>query len=115
MITLASEQHFKAARILQTLKKERLDEVVINVGPVRMSNVPSLYNQCDGLLMPTLLESFSGTYVEAMYHRKTILTSRLDFAEDVCGAAAFYFNPLDENSILREMLNTTTIHSEIND
>lgn len=104
VITLASVQHVQAARILEMLKKEHLEDVVVNVGPVKMSNVPSLYKQCDGLLMPTLLESFSGTYVEAMYHRKTILTSRLDFAEDVCGTSAFYFDPLDEVSILKEML-----------
>ena len=50
--------------------------------------------------MPTLLESFSGTYVEAMYHGKPIFTSDIDFARDICGDAAFYFDPLDENSIL---------------
>ena len=31
--------------------------------------------------MPTLLESFSGTYVESMYFEKPILTSDLDFAK----------------------------------
>lgn len=77
-----------------------MDEIVINVGPVSMDVVPSLYSQCDALLMPTLLESFSGTYVEAMFHHKTILTSNLDFAKDVCGQAAFYFDPLDPDSIL---------------
>jgi glycosyltransferase involved in cell wall biosynthesis len=52
------------------------------------------------LLMPTLLESYGNPYAEAMYHNKTIITSDLDFAKDVCGDAAFYFDPLDENSIL---------------
>ena len=50
--------------------------------------------------MPTLLESFSGTYVEAMYHGKPILTSEIDFARDICGDAAIYFDPLDANSLL---------------
>ena len=50
--------------------------------------------------MPTLLESFSGTYVEAMYHNKPIFTSDLDFAKAVCKEGAFYFNPFDEKDIL---------------
>jgi glycosyltransferase involved in cell wall biosynthesis len=46
------------------------------------------------------LESFSGTYVEAMYHGKPVFTSDLDFAKTVCGDAAFYFNPLRPDSII---------------
>ena len=55
--------------------------------------------------MPTLLESFSGTYVEAMYHQIPIFTSDIDFAHDVCKEAAFYFDPLDSNSILSTLEN----------
>ena len=54
--------------------------------------------------LPSLLESFSGTYVEAMFHGKTILTSDFDFARDVCAQAAFYFDPLDPNSILSSII-----------
>lgn len=103
VITIESLQHDKAARFLNALKKENLDDTIINVGPVKMNNVPSLYSQCDALLMPTLLESFSGTYVEAMYHQKTILTSNLDFAKDVCGESAFYFDPFNVDSILQSV------------
>lgn len=99
IITINESQHINAKRILEALKNENLDKIVINVGPVKMEHVPSLYQQCDALLMPTLLESFSGTYVEAMYHGKPIFTSDLDFAKDICGDAAFYFDPLEAVSI----------------
>lgn len=100
VVTIDATQHSKAEEFLNTVWSEELQDIIINVGPVPMDNVPSLYTQCDALLMPTLLESFSGTYVEAMYHQKTILTSDLDFARDVCGDAAYYFDPLDSDSIL---------------
>lgn len=100
VVTLDATQHSKAVEFLNSIRSKELEDVIINVGPVPMANVPSLYAQCDALLMPTLLESFSGTYVEAMYHRKTILTSDFDFARDVCGDAAYYFDPLDPESIL---------------
>ncbi len=112
IVTIESKQHKLAKHVINNIKKENLHNIIINVGPVKMENVPSLYTQCDALLMPTLLESFSGTYVEAMYHKKTIITSDLDFAKDVCGEAAFYFNPLDVDSILSS-INHAFEHSTL--
>ncbi len=105
VITIEATQHNRAKRFLDAIYREGLNDTIINVGPVRMTTVPSLYSQCDALFMPTLLESFSGTYVEAMYHRKPILTSNMDFAKDVCGDAAYYFNPLDSELIFEEILH----------
>jgi glycosyltransferase involved in cell wall biosynthesis len=106
IVTIAPSQHKKAKQFLETIQKEGLESTIINVGPVPMSRVPSLYTQTDSLLMPTLLESFSGTYIEAMHHGKPIMTSNLDFAIDVCGDAAFYFDPLDAESILNTIKDT---------
>jgi len=103
IITINESQHENAKKILETLKEEKLDEIVMNAGHVEMEHVPSLYQQCDALLMPSLLESFSGTYAEAMYHGKPIFTSDLDFAKVVCGDAAFYFDPLEADSIIRSI------------
>ncbi|HPL67771.1 MAG TPA: glycosyltransferase [Smithellaceae bacterium] len=106
VVTIAPTQHKRSKQFLDTVKKEHLTDTIINVGPVAMSRVPSLYAQTDALLMPSLLESFSGTYVEAMFHGKPILTSDMDFAVDVCGDSAFYFNPSDANSILDTISKT---------
>lgn len=106
IITIDGTQHKKAASFLQNIKSLDLENVIINVNSVSMKRVPSLYKQCDALLMPTLLESFSGTYVEAMYHGIPIFTSDIDFATDVCDDAAIYFDPLDVNSILDSIIHT---------
>ena len=100
VITIDESQNSNARKFLEDIKKEGLDKIVINVGPVKMEHVPSLYEQTQALLMPSLLESFSGTYVEAMYHGKPIFTSDLDFARVVCDDAAFYFDPLSPHSII---------------
>ncbi|GHT67100.1 hypothetical protein AGMMS50239_29680 [Bacteroidia bacterium] len=100
IITIDEAQHKKAKKIIEAINNEKIEDVIINIGTVSMPHVPSLYQQTDALLMPTLLESFSGTYVEAMYHKKPIFTSDLDFARDVCQDAAFYFNPESIENIL---------------
>jgi len=98
--TIDRSQHKGAKLFLNEVKASNLEDIIINIGSVTMEQVPSLYKQCDGLLMPTLLESFSGTYVEAMYHKIPIFTSNIDFASGVCKDAAIYFEPFDENEIL---------------
>lgn len=103
IITIEECQHPGAKNILDEIKNLSLDDVIVNIGFVESQFVPNIYRECDGLLMPTLLESFSGTYVEAMYHKLPIFTSDYDFATGVCGDAACYFDPKDEYSILNSL------------
>jgi len=66
---------------------------VINIGTVEPRFCPYLYQHCDMVLAPTLLEIFSALYPEAMYMQKPILTTDLPFARTICGDAALYFDP----------------------
>ena len=79
-----------------------IDEVV-TVGPVPPSECPSLYEECDAMFLPTLLECFSASYPEAMIMRKPILTSALGFAQTVCQDAALYFDPLSAIEIVDQL------------
>jgi glycosyltransferase involved in cell wall biosynthesis len=72
-----------------------VEESVINLGPVLAGDGPGLYASCDALFLPTLLETFTATYPEAMCSRRPIVTTDLPFAQDVCGEAALYFPPND--------------------
>lgn len=100
VLTISADQHPAAAQLLDSIAREGLAAYVDNVGPVSMAHVPSLYAQTDALILPTLLESFSGTYVEAMFHGRPILTSDLPFATGVCGDAALYVDPQDPLKIV---------------
>ncbi|ENP8456974.1 glycosyltransferase [Photobacterium damselae] len=70
-----------------------------NLGKVNLSDCKSVYKYSDALFLPTLIECFTVSYLEAFYTRKPILTSDLDFANEICGEAAFYFDPYNLNSI----------------
>jgi len=104
IVTVHPDQHPRAPRFLASLKEPLVRDHVINIGPVDQSLLAAYYTHSDALIMPTLLESFSGSYLEAMQLRRPILTSDLDFAHDVCGAAAAYFNPTDTHSICKTIL-----------
>ncbi|NQU32401.1 MAG: glycosyltransferase [Bacteroidetes bacterium] len=78
-------------------------DCIISVGELDSGMMPSLYEQCDALLLPSLLESYGLPYVEAMTYGLPIVTSDLDFAHAICGDIAYYFNPFEANSILNAM------------
>ena len=106
----------KAREFLDNIKKNSLGEKIVNIGTLSETELPVYYQLVDAVFLPTLLESFSGTYLEAMYFGKPILTSDFDFAHYVCGDAALYFDPFDpadisdkivclkDNNVLRQTL-----------
>jgi glycosyltransferase involved in cell wall biosynthesis len=103
-ITISPDQHPRAQRFLRKLEREKMSGLIVNIGPVRRSELARVYGSADALLLPTLLESFSRTYLEAMHFGLPILTSDRDFARHICQDAALYFDPLDADSVARSMV-----------
>jgi len=81
----------------------------MNLGKIRGEHMNALYQQCDSLLLPSLIESYGLPYIEAMAHDLPIVTSDLDFAHEMCGDLAQYFNPFDVVSAGQTMLSSQNI------
>lgn len=81
------------------------EEYFINVGPISITECPYFYSQADALFLPTLVESFTASYPEAMRMKKPILTSDYSFARTVCQEAALYFNPYDQHDIANKIFS----------
>lgn len=81
-----------------------IDQYIIYLGKVSIEECPSLYEQCDYMFLPTLLECFSASYAEAMKMNTPILTSDLDFAKGICDDAAIYFDPLEPEDIVEKLI-----------
>lgn len=89
---------------IQDFGNVRYRENIINVGPVPIDECPSLYEECDIMFLPTLLECFSASYAEAMAMKMPILTSDLSFSHTVCKDAAIYFNPISSKDIAEKIM-----------
>jgi len=85
-------------------KFNRNDNTLINVGPVELNECPYLYDKSDALFLPTLVESFTASYPEAMIMKKPILTSNYQFSRLVCDESALYFDPYDPNDIVDKII-----------
>ena len=71
------------------------DPMLENIGPISPNEGPKAYAEADALFFPSLIETFSANYPEAMIMERPIITSNLDFAYDICVDAALYFDPFD--------------------
>ena len=81
--------------------------MVTNLGPLATDEVERWFDRTDALFLPTLLESFGLTYLEAAVRRRPVLTSDRDFARHACGDAGYYFDPQDPRDIcgrVRELI-----------
>lgn len=84
-------------------------EYLKNLGPVSSKDCPKHYNNSDALFLPTLLESFTASYPEAMIMQRPIITSDLPFANFICGENnALFFDPLNPVDIADKIESLVT-------
>ncbi|WP_299006409.1 glycosyltransferase [uncultured Tenacibaculum sp.] len=83
---------------------DKYDPYINYLGKVEIKQIPLLYKKMDLLFMPTLLETFSTTYLEAMYMQIPIVASDMSFARDICSDAAFFAEPLNPKDYARKIL-----------
>lgn len=76
---------------------------ILNIGPVKPRECPSLYQECDIMFLPTLAECFSASYPEAMVMERPIATTDLGFARSICGEAALFFPPRNARAAARQI------------
>lgn len=110
MFTLASE------KFQQIFKEDDVKKYIINAGPANPSESYKLYQQSDAIIMPSLLETFSANYPEAMKMQKPILSSDLPFAKNICGDAALYFDPknaVDIANKISELIENKKLQEEL--
>jgi len=87
-----------------TLPQDRFDQIfttpiqkayTLNLGPQSPAVLASVYRDADAAFIPTLMETFSAAFPEAMKMQVPVLCSDIPAARSVCGEAASYFNPYD--------------------
>lgn len=82
----------------------KVDQYIVNIGKVPVADGPRLYDDSAIVFMPSLLETFSAVYPEAMAMSRPIVTTDLDFAHSICNNAAIYFEPQNPASAASQIL-----------
>src|SRR5207249_4005406 len=104
-LTLEARADRRGRRLLKRLRPYA--SMVTNLGPLATDQVKHWFDRTDALFLPTLLESYGLTYLEAAVRRRPVVTSDRDFARHACGDAGYYVDPQDPRDIcdrLREVI-----------
>lgn len=83
------------------LKKARglgLEHCIINHGRLSQSELGEMYRRCQFCFLPTLLEVFSASTLEAMYYGLPIVATDFTFNREVLADSALYYKPKDPKS-----------------
>jgi glycosyltransferase involved in cell wall biosynthesis len=114
LLTIETSQGRGASKFLKSIGEQGLEQFFINLGEISTEDIPALFKIANALMLPTLLESYSANYPEAMYYRVPILTSDMDFSKEVCGDHAWYFDPHSPEDIyatIKDLINDP-MHAE---
>lgn len=95
-ITISLDEFKRSYKKDVDIKESYFTNKISFLGWLDRNELVDLYLNSDVALVPSLFESFSGSYIEAMYYELPLIVSDLDFAREICGKAAIYVAPTDE-------------------
>ncbi len=79
---------------------------ILNLGVTPYKEMAALYRSSEVVFVPSLLETFSTSYLEAMGFQKPLVVPDRAFAVEVCGRGALYYDGTagDAGRVLRDVL-----------
>jgi len=92
-ITTMPDQDKYSKYVFNQMKDSNLEKHIVNVGPVKATQVASLIAAIDTMCTFSLLESFSNNFVEAWKMKKPLIATDADWACHSCGKGACYVDP----------------------
>jgi glycosyltransferase involved in cell wall biosynthesis len=99
VLVMAGGSHESFARV-----RHSSSDKVIRLGYVTSGELKWLYQNAIALINPSLYEGFGIPNLEAMSQHCPVICSDIPVFREVCGEAAFYFNPDDPESLKNQAL-----------
>jgi len=91
-------------RLVKEVYDRGLTEKIKFLGAVPFTQTPFFYMNCNANFFPSLLETVGLGLLEGMYWGLPTIASDIDFAHEVCGDAACFFDPFSIESMKNAIL-----------
>lgn len=88
------DDHLGWKRVVHHARQLGVADLVRSVGAVPHAEFADFYRSAHAVFLPTLLECSTAVYPEAFLAEVPLCTSRLDFAQELCGEGALYVDPM---------------------
>ncbi len=93
-VTLPDDEPTLSA-VEKKLKLYGLSGMLVNHGRLTQIELGDMYRRCQLCFLPTLLEVFSASTVEAMFFQLPIIATDFSFNREVMGDACLYYEPMN--------------------
>lgn len=90
-ITIDPNIDIQASYFLEELRKDGLDDIIINIGEVPQEMLSEFYASAYSFIFPSHSESFGNPLVEAMGFGLPVLVPDLEYSKAVCNDAGIYY------------------------
>lgn len=93
----------RTEELRRRIKVLGLETDVKLLGIVDRTTLRKLYRDACEFVLPTVLETFGFGYVETMASQIPLVCADIEVAREICGDAAYYFQPDDRDSLIAAM------------
>lgn len=91
--------------IYSKLSVNHLEQNVVNYGRVSQAELAQMYRKCSYCFLPTLLEVFSASTIEAMFFGLKIVATDFPFNREVLGDSCLYYEPMNAADAAIKIMN----------
>lgn len=100
LIPFMGDENEYAKKILKSVGILDIRDYIKFIGKQNRSTVYYLLSESDALFFPSIIETYGLPLKEAMVYNTRVFASDLEYAKEVCGNYAKYFNPFSANDLL---------------
>ncbi len=94
--------------INQKLKEYGCEDRIVNHGNMKQTDLAVMYRKCDLCFLPSVLEVFSASTIEAMFFRLPTLATRLPFNTEVMADSCLYYTPMNADEAAEKLVKLAT-------
>src|SRR3989337_325238 len=105
LFVIAGAQDEFMGRLVKLINSIRVKDYIKLLGFVKDEDLRILYRYALGCVYPSLSEGFGLQGLEAIASGSTLLCSNIETFKEIYGRYAFYFNPMDVNSVSSTMFS----------
>ena len=110
--------------IVTTLEDSKFNDKIVSsglsnlysIGPYSYADAYKLYSQANVIIQPSLLETFSTTYIEAIALSKPLIAADTEFSREICIDYAIYYDSENIDSAVaaveQALANSYTVDPE---
>ena len=100
--TTFPEDDLVTKKILDKAKKMHVEGKICNHGRLSQLELSEMYRRCQFCFLPTLLEVFSASTIEAMFFNLPIVATDFPFNSEVLGDSCLYYEPKNPQSAAKQ-------------